>query len=51
MRSSQVKSGALTLVAGIGGRYHFRGKGRVLPFVSGGAGLVWTSLDVAEIDR
>jgi hypothetical protein len=23
----------------------------VLPFVSGGAGFVWTSLDVPEIDR
>jgi lipid A 3-O-deacylase len=38
-------------LAGIGGRYHFRGAGRVLPFVSGGAGFVWTSLDVVEIDR
>jgi hypothetical protein len=38
-------------LAGIGGRYHFRGRGRVLPFVSGGAGFVWTSLDVPEIDR
>jgi hypothetical protein len=37
--------------AGIGGRYHFREKGRLLPFASGGAGLVWTSLDVVEIDR
>jgi hypothetical protein len=38
-------------LAGIGGRYHFRDRGRVLPFVSGGAGFVWTSLDVPEIDR
>jgi hypothetical protein len=38
-------------LAGFGGRYHFRGEGRVLPFVSGGAGLVWTSLDILEIDR
>jgi hypothetical protein len=38
-------------LAGIGGRYHFRGAGRVLPYVSGGAGFLWTTLDVVEIDR
>jgi len=38
-------------LAGLGGRYHFRERGRVLPFVSGGAGFLWTSLDVREIDR
>jgi hypothetical protein len=38
-------------LAGIGGRYHFRGASRVLPYVSAGAGFVWTTLDVVEIDR
>lgn len=38
-------------LAGLGGRYHLRDRGRVLPFVSGGAGFLWTSLDVPEIDR
>lgn len=37
--------------ASIGGRYHFRSAGRVLPYFSGGAGLVWTTLDIVEIDR
>ena len=35
----------------IGGRYHFRNRGRVLPFVSGGAGLIVTRLDIVELDR
>jgi hypothetical protein len=38
-------------LAGLGGRYHVRDHGRLLPFVSGGAGFLWTSLDVPEIDR
>lgn len=38
-------------LAGLGVRYHLRDQGRVLPFVSGGAGFLWTSLDVPEIDR
>lgn len=43
-----------TIAAGpiaIGGRYHFRDRGRVLPFVSGGAGLIVTTLDIHELDR
>ena len=35
----------------IGGRYHFRDRGRLLPFVSGGAGLILTALDIVELDR
>jgi hypothetical protein len=35
----------------IGGRYHFRDRGRLLPFVSGGAGLILTALDIVEFDR
>jgi hypothetical protein len=42
---------AISAGPSIGGRYHLRDRGSVLPFVSGGAGLLWTSLDVAEIDR
>lgn len=38
-------------IGGIAGRYYFRTDGRFVPFVSGGAGLLWTSLDVPEIDR
>jgi Lipid A 3-O-deacylase (PagL) len=32
-------------------RYHFRRSGRVIPYLALGAGFVWTSLDVPEIDR
>ena len=35
----------------IGGRYHFRDRGRLIPFVSGGAGLIATTLDLQELDR
>jgi hypothetical protein len=35
----------------IGGRYHLRDSGRVLPFVSGGAGFLITPLDIVELDR
>ena len=35
----------------IGGRYHLRGRGRAVPFVTGGAGLMFTTLDVPELDR
>jgi lipid A 3-O-deacylase len=35
----------------IGARHHFRDRVRLLPFVSGGAGLVFTALDIAELDR
>jgi hypothetical protein len=34
-----------------GGRYPFRDRGGVVPFVSGGAGLMFTTLDVPELDR
>lgn len=47
----QPKPGVTAGLAGIGGRYHFRERGPVLPFVSAGAGFVWTSLNVPEIDR
>ena len=40
-------------VAGLGGRYHFWGDRRWTPYVSGAAGLIWTSLTdaVPAIDR
>jgi hypothetical protein len=36
---------------GLGGRYYFRETGPWLPYAYGGVGLLWTSLDVVEIDR
>ena len=36
---------------GLGGRYHVWRDRRWTPYVAGGAGLLWTSLDVPEIDR
>jgi hypothetical protein len=41
-----VASGAL-----IGGRYYLTTRGRWLAYANGGAGLLWTSIDVPEIDR
>ncbi len=38
-------------LAGLAGRYHFWNNRSWVPFVSAGAGLIWTSLDVVEIDR
>ncbi len=40
-------------VAALGGRYHFWGDRRCTPYVSGAAGLIWTSLTdaVPAIDR
>jgi len=38
-------------LAGLAGRYHLWNDRSWVPFVSAGAGLVWTSLDVVEIDR
>jgi len=35
----------------IGGRYHFGSRGRILPFVSGGTGIILMSLDIPELDR
>ena len=45
---------ALDVSAGIGalaGRYYLRRSGRWIPYVHGGVGVLWTSLDVIEIDR
>ncbi len=38
-------------LAGLGGRFHLTDRGRLLPFISGGAGFLWTSLDIPELDR
>jgi hypothetical protein len=38
-------------VGAMGGRYHLRTSGRFIPYVHGGVGFLWTSLDVVEIDR
>jgi hypothetical protein len=38
-------------LAGVAGRYHFRNDRNWTPYVSAGAGLLWTSLEVEEIDR
>lgn len=35
----------------IAGRYYLRTSGRFIPYVHGGAGFLWTSLEVREIDR
>jgi lipid A 3-O-deacylase len=38
-------------LGGLAGRYYLRTSGRWIPYVHGGGGLLWTSLDVPEIDR
>ena len=38
-------------LGGIAGRYFLKGTGAWLPYVHGGAGVLWTSLEVPEIDR
>lgn len=38
-------------LAGLSGRYYLRTRGRWIPYVHGGAGLIWTVLKVPEIDR
>ena len=38
-------------VAGLGARFHLTDRGRLVPFISGGAGFLWTSLDIPELDR
>ena len=38
-------------LAGLAGRFHFWNDRSWTPYVSGGAGLLWTSLDLAELDR
>lgn len=35
----------------LAGRYYLRTAGRWIPYLHGGVGLLWTSLDVLEIDR
>lgn len=45
------EAGVSAGLAGLTARYHFRARGRVLPFVSAGAGFLWTSIDAPEIDR
>ncbi len=47
-RPAPAVSGGL---AGLGGRYHVWRDRRWTPYLAGAAGLLWTSLDVAEIDR
>lgn len=38
-------------LGGLAGRYYLKTSGRWIPYVLGGGGLLWTSLDVPEIDR
>ena len=38
-------------LAGLGGRYHLGSDRRWTPYVMGAAGLLWTSLEIPELDR
>ena len=38
-------------LAGLGGRYHVWNDRGWTPYVVGAAGLIWTSLDIPELDR
>ena len=38
-------------LGGLAGRYYLKTSGGWIPYVHAGAGLLWTSLDVLEIDR
>jgi hypothetical protein len=38
-------------VGGLAGRYYLKASGRWIPYVHGGVGVLWTSLDVIEVDR
>lgn len=38
-------------LGGLAGRYYLKTSGGWIPYVHAGAGLLWTSLDVPEIDR
>ena len=38
-------------LGGLAGRYYLKRTGGWIPYVHAGAGLLWTSLDVPEIDR
>jgi hypothetical protein len=40
-----------TGVVGVAGRYHFTNQRALVPYLTMGAGLLWTSLDAVEIDR
>lgn len=44
---TEISAGVLPLA----GRWHFRTEGRWLPYATLGGGILWTSLDVVEIDR
>lgn len=47
----QPRAGLAGGLAGLAGRYHFWNDRGWVPYVSAGSGLLWTSLDVMEIDR
>lgn len=38
-------------LGGIAGRYYLKTSGGWIPYVHAGAGLLWTTLEVPEIDR
>lgn len=38
-------------LGGLAGRYYLKTEGAWIPYIHGGAGLLWTSLDVPELDR
>jgi hypothetical protein len=38
-------------LAGFSGRYYLKTSGAWIPYAHAGAGLIWTSLDVPELDR
>ena len=38
-------------LGGLAGRYYLKTSGAWIPYVHAGSGLLWTSLDVPEIDR
>ena len=45
------EAGMAAGLGGLAGRYYLKTSGGWIPYVHGGAGLLWTSLDVPEIDR
>lgn len=47
----QPKADVAAGAGGLAGRFYLRRRGRWIPYVYGGVGLLWTSLDVVEIDR
>jgi hypothetical protein len=48
---SAPRAGVTAGLGALAGRYYLRTSGRWIPYVHGGVGLLWTSLDVPEIDR